>query len=76
MQGLDFDGILRFYKENAQGTKIYRDFIHRFAVKVEDHASDFDPAPRVNFQGDRYMSEKGVMYLLIDDPDSVDILGQ
>ena len=76
MQGLEYDGVLRLYKENAQGAKIYRDFIHRFVVKVEDHASEFEPSPRVNFQGDHYMSEKGVMYLLIDDPESVDILGK
>ena len=46
VQGLEFDGTLRFHKENAQGAKIYKDFIHRYAVKVEDHPSDFDPQPR------------------------------
>lgn len=74
--GIDYDGTLRFHKENAHGAKIYRDFIHRFAVKVEDHPSDFEPSPRVNYQGDRYMSENGVMYLLVDDPENVDTLGQ
>ena len=42
---LDYDGKLRFHMENTHGAKIYKDFIQRFAVKVEDHPSEVDPAP-------------------------------
>ena len=73
--GLEFDGTLRFHKENAQGAKIYRDFSHRYVVKFEDHPSDFDPAPRVTFQGVHYISDKGDMFFLVDDPETVDSLG-
>ena len=61
--------------ENAHGAKIYKDFIQRFSVKVEDHPSEVDPAPWVKFQGDRYMGRDGVMYMLIDNPKNVDRLG-
>ena len=72
---LEYDGKLRFHMENAHGAKIYKDFIQRFAVKVEDHPSEVDPTPWVNFQGDRYMGRDGVMYLLIENPENVDRLG-
>ena len=49
---LEYDGRLRFHMENAHGAKIYKDFIQCFAVKVEEHPSDIDPVPWVNFQGD------------------------
>lgn len=49
---LEYDGRLRFHMENAHGAKIYRDVIQCFVVKVEDHPSDVDPTPWVNFQGD------------------------
>ena len=60
---------------NAHGARIYRDFISRFLVRVEDHSSPVDPVPRVNYQGDRYMDCNGVMYLLVEDPEAVDVLG-
>ena len=72
---LDYDRKLRFHMENAHGARIYKDFIQRFAVKVEDHPSEVDPTPWVNFQGDRYMGRGGVMYLLIENPKNVDRLG-
>ena len=46
---LEYDGRLCFHMENTHGAKIYKDFIQRFAVKVEDHPSEVDPAPWVNF---------------------------
>ena len=49
---LDYDGRLRFVMENNHGALIYKDFINRYAVKIEDHVTIFDPAPWVNFQGD------------------------
>ena len=72
---LEFDGRLRFILENNHGAKIYRDFVNRFAVKVEDHPTPFDTAPWVNFQEDRYMGRDGSMYLLTEFPDKVDNLG-
>ena len=73
---LEYDGTLRFHMTNAHGARIYRDFIiSRFVVRVEDHSSPVDPAPRVNYQGDRYMDRNGVMYLLVEDPEAVDVLG-
>ena len=36
---LEYDGMLRFHMTNAHGERIYRDFINRFAVRVEDHSS-------------------------------------
>ena len=34
---LDYDGRLRFVTKNNHGALIYKDFINRYAVKVEDH---------------------------------------
>ena len=45
------------------------------AVEVEDHPLDVDPVPWVNFQGDRYMGRDGSMYLLVENPENVDRLG-
>ena len=72
---LEYDGTLRFHMTNALSERIYRDFISRFAVRVEDHSSLVDPAPHVNYQGDRYMDSNGVIYLLVKDPEAVDVLG-
>ena len=72
---LEYDGRLRFLLENSQGALIYKDFINRFVVKIEDHTTIFDPAPWVNFQGDRYMGKDGSMYLLTEFPEEVDKLG-
>ena len=72
---LDYDGRLRFVMENNHGALICKDFINRYAVKIEDHVTIFDPAPWVNFQGDRYMGRDGAMYVLTENPDEVDKLG-
>ena len=61
--------------QNTYGAKIYRDSMNRFAVKIEDHSSEFDPAPWVNYQEDRYMGRDGVMYLVVENPLVVDVLG-
>ena len=72
---LDYDGRLRFVMENNHGALIYKDFINRHVVKIEDHVTIFDPTPWVNFQGDRYMGRDGAMYVLTNSPDEVDKLG-
>ena len=61
--------------ENVHGAKVYKDCYQKFAVKVEDHPSDHDPAPWVNFQRDRYMGRDGCMYLLTETPKDMDQLG-
>ena len=72
---LDFDGRLRYLHENNHGAMVYKDFLSRFAIKIEDHATVFDPAPWVNFQGDRYMGRDGSMYMLTKNLEEVDKLG-
>ncbi len=72
---IQYDSRLRFQEENLHGAKIYKDSINRLAVKIEDYFTSFDPAPWVNFQGDRYMGRDASMYLLIENPDEVDKLG-
>ena len=71
----DYEVKLHFHMENAHGAKIYKDYNQKFAVKVEDHPSDHDPAPWVNFQGDRFMGRDGTMYLMTDNPDDMDRMG-
>lgn len=72
---LQYDTQIRFERENMHGAKIYKDQAEQYMVKVEDHVSPFDPAPWVNYQGDRYMGRVGDMYLIVADPEVVDILG-
>ena len=72
---LDYDGRLRFVMENNQGALIYKDFFNQYVVKIEDHVTIFDPAPWVNFQGDRYMGRDGGMYVLTENLDDIDKLG-
>ena len=61
---LEYDERLRFVLEKNHGALIYRDFINRNVVNIEDHATLFDPAPWVNFQGDKYMGKDWSIYLL------------
>ena len=72
---LEFNIRLKFQRENIHGAKIYKDFIGRYVVKIEDQASDFDPAPCVNYQGDRFMGMDASVYFLVENPESVDSLG-
>ena len=71
----DYDMRLRFHMENTHGAKVYKDSYQKFVVKVEDHPSNHDPAPWVNFQGDRFMGRDGTMYLLTDNPNDMDRMG-
>ena len=36
----------------------------------------FDPTPWVNYQGDTYMGQEGMRYVVTKDPDNVDKWGQ
>ena len=72
---LEYDSRLRFQMENLQGAKIYKDTINRLVAKIEDHSTIFDPAPWVNFQGDRYVGRDGSMYVLTENPNEVNKLG-
>ena len=60
---------------NTHSAIIYKDPAHRFLVKIEDHPTDFNATPFVNYQGDRYIGPQGEMYLVVDDPDTVDSVG-
>lgn len=44
-------------------------------MKLEDHATTFDPAPSVHYQGDHYMDIDATMYLVIENPKMVNVLG-
>lgn len=46
---LSYDDQLILCMQNTYGVKVYRDSMNRFAIKIEDHASEFDPAPWVNY---------------------------
>ena len=72
---LDYNMQIFYERENLHAAKIYKDQTDQYVVKVEDHHTAFDPAPWVDFQGDRYMGRDGAMYLIIDDPEVVDFLG-
>ena len=72
---LEYDRKLRFLSENSRGALIYKDFINRNAVKIEDHFTVFDPAPWVNFRRDRYMEKDGSTYMLTEFPEEVDKMG-
>lgn len=73
--GLVYNTKLTFERENIYGAQLYRDPSNQYVVKIEDHHSQFDPEPWVNYQEDRYMGRDGVMYLITDRPDEVDALG-
>ena len=73
---LIFKARIKFHMENTYGAKIYKDFMNRYAVKVEDHLTDFDPSPWVNYQEDRYVSKDGSIYLLVNDPHVRNTLGK
>lgn len=60
---------------DAHGAKILKAFINTFAIKVEDHPSQFEPMPLVNYQWYSYMNRNGVMYLFMEDLEAIDSLG-
>lgn len=74
-RGIHFDNRLCIHAENQYGAKIYIDAMNRFAIKIEEQSLIFDPAPWVNYQGDRYIDQLGSTYLLTTNPYGVDQLG-
>ena len=48
----------------------------RYLVKIEDHPSPNEPQLMTNYQEVRYMGPNGVMYLVVEDPDLVGLLGE
>ena len=72
---LDFNTKIKFIRHNTYGAFIYKDPSHRFLVKIEDHPTEFNASPFVNYQGDRYIGPQGEMYQVVDDPDAIDSLG-
>lgn len=74
-RGVHFDNRLCIHAENQYGAKIYIDAMNRYAVKIEEQSSVFDPAPWVNYQGDRYIDQFGSTNMLTTNPYGVDQLG-
>lgn len=61
--------------ENNNGAKIYKGFMNHFPIKVESHLSNFDPLTWVDYQGDIYMGMDGLVYLIVENSEIIDTLG-
>ena len=73
---LNYNTKLNFQGLNEHNAKIYKDNQGRYVIKAEDHPSEDEPSIMGNYQGDRYMGPHGVMYLLVENPESVGPLGE
>ena len=71
-----FNVRLAFARTNAHEAQLYKDPMNRWVVMIEEQPTAFDPAPWVNYQGDIYMGQEGVRYVVTKDPDNVDKWGQ
>ena len=61
----NFKMSLTYLYSNTHGAKIYGDPLDRHCVKIEDHLTEFQPEPQVNYQqGDRYIGGDRAMYLV------------
>lgn len=72
---LDYNTKITFIRENTHGALIYKDPQNCFLIKVEDHPTEFEATPFVNYQGYCYIGQQGEMYLVVENPDVVDTLG-
>ena len=50
--------------------------MNQWVVMIEEQPMVLDPAPWVNYQGDIYMGQEGVRYIVTKDLDNVDKWGQ
>ena len=71
-----FNVRLVYVKANSHDAQLYRDPMNRWVVKIGDHPTALDAAPWVNYQGDSYMGQEGVRYIVVKDPECVDKWGQ
>ena len=72
---LDFNTKITFIRDNTFGALIYKYLSNRFLINIEDHPSDFNATPLVNYQGDRYIGPQGEMYLVVENAKIIDTLG-
>ena len=71
-----FNVRLAFAQTNVHEAQLYKDPMNRWVVMIEEHPTTFDPAPWVNYQGEIYMGQEGVRYVVTKDPDNVNKWGQ
>ena len=64
-----------YVRDNPHGALVYRDPQNWFLIKIEDHHTEFEATPFVNYQGDRYIGQQGEMYLVVENQDIIDNLG-
>lgn len=64
-----------YHLDNTHDDTIFKDPMNHFLVKVEECVSDFEAIPYVNYQRGCYMEKARVMYLVVEDPIVVDVLG-
>ena len=67
-----FNVRLAFAQTNAHKARLYKDPMNRWVVVIEEQPMAFNPAPWVNYQGDIYMGQEGVRYIVTRDPNNVD----
>ena len=67
---------LVFARTNVHEAHLYKDPMNRWVVMIEEHPTAFDPAPWINYQGEIYMGQEGVRYVMTNDPDNVNKWGQ
>lgn len=63
------------YKDNIYRVNIHKDPMNKYMVKVEENLSKFGRSLSIKHQGDTYKRLKSIMYLVVEDPGIVDILG-
>lgn len=73
--GFEFNVKLVHFLDNTYGAKIFKDPVNQYVVKIEDHIFEFEASQFVNYQGDCYMGKDKVMYLVVENPMIVDVLG-
>ena len=72
---MTFNVRLAFAWTNAHEAQLYKDPMNGWIVMIEEQPMAFDPAPWVNYEGDTYMGQEGVRYIVTRDPDNVDKWG-
>ncbi|MCO5547700.1 hypothetical protein L7F22_001151 [Adiantum nelumboides] len=66
---------IKYQYDNKQGAKIYKDDMDRYYVKIEDRPSEFKDLVPMSYSGARYLDDKGIMYLVVLNPNIVDKWG-
>ena len=74
--GFDYNTKLNFQGTNCFNAKIYKDNQGRYILKIKDNPFEDEPPLMANYQGNRYMGPHGVMYLVVENPQRVGLLGE